>query len=89
MPPQIGLFQFHLTKGQSIGPQALLRLWSYASGSTEVSVSRQERDYLSGGHLYTLSGPNMLGDRVNVELRLRKLLENRVAMAAVTLRRLF
>ena len=52
---QIALFTFTLGRAESIGPQALRRLWTIASGSREVSVGRRESQWGDGNRpVYTL-----------------------------------
>jgi hypothetical protein len=90
MSTQIPLFQFRLRNGVSIGPSALRRIWSTASGSSEVTVSRELRRIGTErtDHVYSLSGPANLFDLPTVETRLRHLLQDALTQAYIELRRL-
>jgi hypothetical protein len=62
---------------QSIGPDALRALWASACQSLDVSVARQKR-FLDGIQTttYSLSAPPTLRDPREVELRMRRLLDD-------------
>jgi len=74
---QIALFTFTLGNTESIGPAALRALWTRAAGISDVSVSRKAPD---GSHrdrpTYMLYAPQSLGNLRDVELRMRRLLED-------------
>ncbi len=72
---QIALFTFTLGKGESIGPVPLRELWMRASGTNQASVGRKLLDGNADRPVYTLYGPQSIGDLRGVELRLRSLLE--------------
>jgi hypothetical protein len=90
MPTHIPLFQFRLSSGQSIGPQALRRLWSTACRTEDVTVSREIRKvgYGRQGHVYSLCGSPKMPDLPDIEVRLRNLLQANASSATVTLTRL-
>ena len=76
MKHQIALFTFTLGNNESIGPDALKALWTRATGTTNVSVSRQppsnpNRDRPTS----TWYAPQTLENLREVELRLRRMLE--------------
>lgn len=76
MKHQIALFTFTLGSKESIGPDALKALWSRASGTTNVSVSRQPPGNANRDRpTYTLYAPQTLENLREVELRLCKMLE--------------
>lgn len=81
----IAVFTFTLGGTASIGPQALRALWAKASGIGNVSVGRKE-SYGSQGQrpVYTLYAPQSLGNLHDVELRLRRALEDAHLHASVT-----
>ena len=82
---QIALFTFTLGSAESIGPQALRRLWSIASGTANVSVGRKETHWDKGNRpVYTLYAPQSLGNLRDVELRLRRALEDAHLHASLT-----
>jgi hypothetical protein len=85
MSHQIALFRFRLSKGQSIGPSALRKLWSDACGSKDVDVSRESSDYGSGdrGFTYSLCGSPRTPNMHDVERRLRSSLA--VALPGATI----
>lgn len=72
---QIALFTFTLGKDESIGPDALRDPWMRASGSHHASVGRKVLHGNAERPVYTLYGPQNLGDMAGVELRLRRMLE--------------
>lgn len=81
----IALFTFTLGSAESIGPQALRRLWAGASGSGDVSVGRKESQWGKGNRpVYTLYAPQGLGNLHEVELRLRHALEHAHLHASLT-----
>ena len=83
---QIALFTFTLGRAESIGPQALRRLWAIASGSREVSVGRRESQWGDGNRpVYTLYAPQGLANLREVELRLRDALEGVHLHASLTM----
>ncbi|MFC3551688.1 hypothetical protein ACFOLC_11780 [Lysobacter cavernae] len=76
MKHQIAMFKFTLGNGQSIGPTALQALWVRACQSPNVSVGRQTPGF--GGDTkptYSLYASQQLENLPQVELRLRRLLE--------------
>ncbi len=76
MKHQIAMFKFTLGNGQSIGPSALQALWVRASRSPQVSVGRQAPGF--GGNdrpTYALYASQHLEDLPQVEMRLRRMLE--------------
>jgi hypothetical protein len=87
---QVPLFQFRLRNGVSIGPIVLRRIWTTASGSSEVTVARELRRVGTErtDHVYSLSGPANLFDLPTVETRLKLLLQDALALAYVELKRL-
>jgi hypothetical protein len=87
---KVPLFQFRLRNGMSIGPVALRRIWSTASGSTEVTVARELRRIGTErtDHVYSLSGPANLVDLPTVESRLRHLLQDALTQSYIDLKRL-
>jgi hypothetical protein len=90
MSHQIPLFQFRLRNGMSIGPNALKNIWCVASGSGEVTVSRELRRMGNqrSDHVYSLSGPANLLDLPAIETKLRQLLQSAMANAHIELTRL-
>ena len=90
MSHQLPLFQFRLRNGMSIGPRALGRIWSSASGSPDVKVSRELRRMSNqqSEYVYALSGPANLYDLPTVEIKLRQLLQESLPTAHVELMRL-
>lgn len=82
---QIALFTFTLANGESIGPAALGKLWKSASATASASVGRKEP---YGGWqtraVYTLYAPQSLPNLREVELRLRRLLEEARLHAVLT-----
>jgi hypothetical protein len=90
MSNHIPLFQFRLSSGQSIGPGMLRRLWAAACSTEDVTVSREIRKlgYGRQGHVYSLCGSPKMADLPNVEVRLRRLLQDNASSATVTLTRL-
>jgi hypothetical protein len=81
------LFQFRLSSDRSVSPLRLKQLWSAASNSTRVAVSRVPR-FVGAGFTYSLSGPSDMPDIAAVEHRLRLLLDEHVEGAAITLARM-
>jgi hypothetical protein len=90
MSDPIPLFQFRLRNGMSIGPVALRRIWSTASQSQHVTVSRELRRLgnQQSGHVYSLNGPPNLCDLSTIEIRLRNLLNDVLPEVHVVLIRL-
>lgn len=90
MIEHIPLFNLRLGDGRTIGPKALRRIWSEASGSQDVEVSRTT--FHSVGRpdhrLYTLSGPRSMHGLDAIESRLRSLMRERTAGSMMTLTRL-
>ncbi|RZA19517.1 MAG: hypothetical protein EOP93_08455 [Lysobacteraceae bacterium] len=82
---QIAMFTFTLGNTESIGPAALRAMWVRATGSGNVSVGRRAP---MGGFrdrpTYTLYASQSLGNLRDVEVRLRKLLEDAHLNAALT-----
>lgn len=82
---QIAMFTFTLGNAESIGPAALRELWMRATGIVDVSV---ERKSLHGSHrerpTYMLYAAQSLGNLREVELRLRRLLEEAHLSASLT-----
>lgn len=82
---QIALFTFTLGNAESIGPAALRALWARAAGIGDVSVGRKA---LHGSYrdrpAYMLYAPQSLGNLREVELRLRRLLEEAHLSASLT-----
>lgn len=89
-PTRVPLFQFRLRNGISIGPKALRRIWTTASGSSDVTVARELRRIGTErmDHVYSLSGPPNLLDLPTVETRLRQLLQDALTQPYIELRRL-
>ncbi|RPE81921.1 hypothetical protein [Vulcaniibacterium tengchongense] len=89
MKHHIAMFKFTLGNDQSIGPAALQALWARACRSSNVSVGRQRPDF--GGHgkaTYSLYAPQQLPDLPEVEIRLRRLLEeSKLSASLVALHR--
>ncbi|MES2858539.1 MAG: hypothetical protein V4704_05110 [Pseudomonadota bacterium] len=84
MKHQIALFTFTLGNNESIGPDALKSLWARASGTSNVSVSRQPPSNPNRDRpTYTLYAPQTLDNLRDVELRLRKVLEESHLTASV------
>lgn len=79
----IALFTFTLSGTASIGPQALRALWAKACGIGNVSVGRKDA-YGSQRAIYTLYAPQSLGGLQDVEMRLRRALEDAHLHASVT-----
>ncbi|QSX77856.1 hypothetical protein [Agrilutibacter solisilvae] len=76
MKPQIAMFKFTLGTGQSIGPVALQTLWIRACQSPDVSVGRQPARFGAEDRpTYALYASQHLEDLPQIELRLRRLLE--------------
>jgi hypothetical protein len=90
MSHQLPLFQFRLRNGMSIGPRALNRIWSSATGLHDGKVSRELRRMSNqqSEYVYALSGPANLHDLLNVEVKLRRLLQESLPTAHVELMRL-
>lgn len=82
---QIAMFTFTLGRDESIGPHALRRLWSQASGTGDIGVSRKEpAEGQRNRPIYTLYAPQQLGDLRVVEARLRHMLETAHLHASLT-----
>jgi hypothetical protein len=90
MQTQVPLFQFRLRNGMSIGPTALRRIWTTASGLNDVTVSRELRRIGTErtDHVYSLSGPANMFDLPMVETKLRNLLQAALIQPYIELRRL-
>ncbi|MDC8011041.1 hypothetical protein [Tahibacter soli] len=87
MAGKIVLFQFRLASDRSVSPRQLREIWSLASNSAKVSVSRTPR-LVGAGFTYSLSGPSDMPNIAAVESRLRILLDKYVEGAAITLARM-
>lgn len=81
MKPEIALFRFTLSPSQSIGPAHLHALWANACQSPQVSVGRS---VIAGRPTYSLYASQELQDLPQVELRLRRLLEDNKLHASLT-----
>ena len=82
---QIAMFTFTLGNTESIGPAALRTLWTRATGIANVSVSRKSpHGSYRDRPTYMLYAPQSLGNLRDVELRLRKLLEDAHLNASLT-----
>lgn len=75
MSHQALLFRFTLGNDQSIGPAALKRLWSRACETPDVSVGRSQGLRSTDKPTYSLYAPQHLADLPQIELRLRRILE--------------
>lgn len=84
------IFRLSLRNGASIGPALLKRLWALATGSEQVSVSRDTArpSHASVHDMYIVSAPSVPGDVATVETNLRRLLQERLLAAHVELTRL-
>ncbi|WP_325279390.1 hypothetical protein [Tahibacter sp.] len=80
-------FQFRLSPGASVGPQALKRIWWAAARTPQIHVSRAAR-HNADGYIYSLSAPSDIDEIDKVEARLRELLTRHVVGAVNTLIRL-
>lgn len=80
-------FQFRLAPGASVGPALLRQIWSLASASAQVEVSRAQR-YNADGYIYSLSAPSNLQNIAEIETRLRGLLTRHLVGAVNSLVRL-
>ena len=87
MAAMVVLFQFRLGLDRSVSRLRLKQLWSAASNSEKVAVSRMPRA-VGTGHTYSLIGPSDLPDIAAVEAKLRTLLDKHVEGAAITLMRM-
>ena len=85
MTHQIALFSFRLGGGQSIGPAALRRLWSFACESDNVRVSRTPPTQGGRVHTYALCASPKTANLPAIEMRLRRLLEESLPNAAISL----
>ena len=82
---QIALFTFTLGNTESISPVALRDLWVRAAGIGNVSVGRKSpHGSYCDRPTYMLYAPQSLGNLRDVELRLRKLLEDAHLNASLT-----
>ena len=77
------MFKFTLGNGQSISPSALQALWVSASQSKHVSVGRELGGFGENRPTYSLYAQQQLADLHQVEMRLRRLLEESKLSAAV------
>jgi hypothetical protein len=87
MPNLIPLYLCRLSRGRSIGPSALRKLWSIACGSDDVRVRRVATE-TPGDELdclYSFSGPSSKANSPLVEARLRQLLTEMSPTAAIRL----
>ena len=84
------IFRLRLRNGASIGPVLLKRLWSLATESEEVSVSRDagRPGHASVHQTYFVSAAGTPWDVATVETNLRRLLQERLSAAHVELTRL-
>ena len=81
----IALFTFTLGSTESISPIALRALWANASGIGNVSVGRKNPEGAWPDRaIYTLYAPQSLSNLQDVELRLRRALENAHLHATLT-----
>lgn len=83
MKHQIAMFKFTLGNGQSIGPAALQEMWERCCGTTNVSVGRQAESFGRGRATYSLYAPQQLSNLKQVEMRLRRMLEDRMLSASL------
>ena len=84
MKHQIAMFKFTLGNGQSISPSALQALWVRASQSAQVSVGRHAGPGGGDGRpTYSLYASQHLENLPQVELRLRRVLEERNLSASL------
>jgi hypothetical protein len=84
MKHQIAMFKFTLGNGQSIGPTALQTLWVRACQSPHVSVGRQPAGTRGDDRpSYSLYASQHLENLPQVEMRLRRLLEESNLAASV------
>jgi hypothetical protein len=84
----MALFHFRLSADHGIGRMELLKLWSQACQSKEVTVSRVESGNGCGKtHTYSLFGPAKNLDILNVENRMRDSLTRALPKFPVVLRR--
>ena len=82
---QIALFTIALGNTESISPVALRDLWVRAAGIGNVSVGRKSpHGNYRDRPTYMLYAPQSLGNLRDVELRLRKLLEDAHLNASLT-----
>ena len=83
------LFHFRLSGGHGIGRVELLKLWSDACRSSEVSVTRTESGSAAGqpAHTYSLLGPAKKVDIHEVEHRMRSSLTVALPKATFVLAR--
>ena len=82
---QIALFTFTLGSAESISPAALRDLWVRAAGIGNVSVGRKPPHGSARDRpTYMLYAPQSLGNLRDVEMRLRKLLEDAHLNASLT-----
>lgn len=81
------IFRIRFRNGGSIGPALLRRLWSLALGSEDVSVSRDEGRprQTPAYHTYVVSAIAIPRDMKGVETTLRRLLQERLAVAHIDL----
>ena len=86
----VPIFRLRLRNGASIGPTLLKRLWTLASGSEDVRVSRDggRPGQTSVHHTYVVSAAGSLADVNSVELHFRRLLQERLSAAHIELTRL-
>lgn len=86
MTHYVALFSFRLTEAQSIGPSSLRRMWASVCQTDDVRVSREPLSR-GGGNAYTYSlcaSPGTANIPA-IEKRLRRLLEETLPNAAITL----
>jgi hypothetical protein len=81
------IFRIRFRNGGSIGPALLRRIWSLALGSEDVSVSRDEGRprQTPAYHTYVVSAIAIPRDMKGVETTLRRLLQDRLAVAHIEL----
>ena len=85
MTHHIALFSFRLTGAQSIGPGSLRKMWSSACESDNVRVSRVSYGRGGTAHTYSLCASPRIANLAAIEIRLRRLLEETLPSAAITL----
>ena len=82
---QIAMFTFTVGNTESISPVALRTLWTRATGIANVSVGRKSpQGSYRDRPTYMLYAPQSLGNLRDVEMRLRKLLEEAHLNASLT-----
>lgn len=81
--PLIAMFRFTLGSGQSIGPRDLQSIWVRASQLPDVSVGCVPGRRLEERATYSLYATQALEGLADVEMRLRRLLDERNLRASL------